>query len=104
MTPARERVLGVMEDFADAVFIERIGRFRRGIDIGDQRIGQTGRGVRGGSSARHAISPLDPDFASKDLTDVQADAAAQLVARVQQRAYSTTLLRGVTGQAKPKCI
>ena len=40
--------------------------------------------------------PLDPDFASKDLTDVQADAAAQLVARVQQRAYSTTLL-GVIG-------
>jgi len=44
--------------------------------------------------------PLDPDFASKDLTDVQADAAAQLVARVQQRAYSTTLLRGVTGSGK----
>ena len=44
--------------------------------------------------------PLDPDFASKDLTDVQADAVAQLVARVQQRAYSTNLLRGVTGSGK----
>jgi primosomal protein N' (replication factor Y) len=44
--------------------------------------------------------PLAPDFAGKDLTDVQADAAAQLVARVQQRAYSTTLLRGVTGSGK----
>ncbi len=101
MTPARGRVLGVMEDFVDAVFTLK--------ELAD--LAEASTSVIKGLVKLDAVlevdrprdmpfRPLDPDFASKDLTDVQADAAAQLVARVQQRAYSTTLLRGVTGSGK----
>jgi primosomal protein N' (replication factor Y) len=42
----------------------------------------------------------DPDFASSGLSPAQAEAAAALVALVRARAFSATLLEGVTGSGK----
>ena len=101
MTPARERVLGVMEDFADAVFtLKELADLAEASTSVIKGLVKLGAVLEVDRPRDMPFRPLDPDFASKDLTDVQADAAAQLVARVQQRAYSTTLLRGVTGSGK----
>ena len=43
MTPARERVLGGGGFFRRGLHIERIGRFGRGIDIGDQGLSNWAR-------------------------------------------------------------
>lgn len=101
MTPARERVLGVMEDFADAVFtLKELADLAEASTSVIKGLVKLGAVLEVDRPRDMPFRPLDPDFAGKDLTDVQADAAAQLVARVQQRAYSTTLLRGVTGSGK----
>ena len=101
MTPARERVLGVMEDFADAVFtMKELADLAEASTSVIKGLVKLGAVLEVDRPRDMPFRPLDPDFAGKDLTDVQADAAAQLVARVQQRAYSTTLLRGVTGSGK----
>jgi primosomal protein N' (replication factor Y) len=101
MTPARERVLGVMEDFADAVFtLKELADLAEASTSVIKGLVKLGAVLEVDRPRDMPFRPLAPDFAGKDLTDVQADAAAQLVARVQQRAYSTTLLRGVTGSGK----
>ncbi len=43
---------------------------------------------------------LDPEKAGKDLTEDQASAVSQLSEDAKTQAYSTTLLRGVTGSGK----
>ena len=93
MTPARERVLGVMEDFRRGLHIEGIGRLAEASTSVIKGLVKLGAVLEIDRPRDMPFRPLDPDFASKNLTDFQADAAAQLVARVQQRAYSTTLLR-----------
>ncbi|NDH74982.1 MAG: primosomal protein N', partial [Rhodobacteraceae bacterium] len=101
MTPARERVLGVMEDFADAVFtLKELAHLAEASTSVIKGLVKLGAVLEVDRPRDMPFRPLDPDFASKDLTDVQAGAATQLVARVQQWAYSTTLLRGVTGSGK----
>jgi primosomal protein N' (replication factor Y) len=101
MTPARERVLGVMEDFADAVFtLKELADLAEASTSVIKGLAKLGAVLEVDRPRDMPFRSFDPDFAGKDLTDVQADAAAQLVARVQQRAYSTTLLRGVTGSGK----
>ncbi len=42
----------------------------------------------------------DPDFARPELSEAQAAAAAELARRVSERAFSVTLLEGVTGSGK----
>ena len=101
MTLARERVLGVMEDFADAVFtLKELAHLAEASTSVIKGLVKLGAVLEVDRPRDMPFRPLDPDFASKDLTDVQAGAATQLVARVQQWAYSTTLLRGVTGSGK----
>ena len=83
-----------MEDFADAVFtLKELADLAEASTSVIKGLVKLGAVLEVDRPRDMPFRPLDPDFASKDLTDVQADAAAQLVARVQQRAYSTTLLR-----------
>ena len=101
MTPARARVLGVMEDFADAVFtLSELAELAEASTSVIKGLVKLGAVLEVDRPRDTPFRPLDPDFARKTLTDVQADAAAQLITRVQNGAYSTTLLRGVTGSGK----
>ena len=101
MTPARARVLGVMEDFADAVFtLSELAELAEASTSVIRGLVKLGAVLEVDRPRDTPFRPLDPDFARKTLTDVQADAAAQLITRVQNGAYSTTLLRGVTGSGK----
>jgi len=101
MTPARERVLGVMEDFVDGVFtLSELADLAEASTSVIKGLVKLGAVLEVDRPRDTPFRPLDPDFASKKLTDLQANAAAQLVNRVQQRSYSTTLLRGVTGSGK----
>ena len=100
MTEARARVLaaiaGADGPVAKAALAER-ARCSTGVIDGL---------VEDGALAAVALPPeriaagLDPDFRPTILNDDQKPAAADLVARVAARAFSATLLEGVTGSGK----
>ena len=100
MTEARARVLaalaGAEAPVAKAALAER-ARCSTGVIDGL---------VEDGALAAVALPPeriaadLDPDFRPTVLNDDQKPAAADLVARVAARAFSATLLEGVTGSGK----
>jgi primosomal protein N' (replication factor Y) len=101
MTDARRRVLAALDEYGDLAFTLRELAEAAG----------TGPSVVKGLVAQGAVleeeSPrdqpfprLDPDRAGKNLTEDQAQAAADLAQAVRKNTYGTTLLRGVTGSGK----
>ncbi len=101
MTDARRRVIAVLEEFGGLSFTLK--------ELAEQA-GVTSSVIKG-LVKQHVVMEvdtprdvpfqrLDPDKGGVDLTDDQAEAATELRAKAQAGAYSTTLLRGVTGSGK----
>ncbi|PZQ47972.1 MAG: primosomal protein N' [Rhodovulum sulfidophilum] len=101
MTDARARVLAAFEEFGNLGFapgeLARLAGVSAGVVTGLERAGVIRREI----VTRDAPFPrLDPAAPARDLSPAQAAASARLRAAVARRAYSTTLLKGVTGSGK----
>ncbi len=99
MTPARARVIAAAEGglaFGKSALAEVAGCSLAVIDS------LVDLGVLEAISlpAEPVAHPPDPDFAAPLLDDSQQDAARALVASVDSRKFSVTLLEGVTGSGK----
>ncbi|MGR3571861.1 primosomal protein N' [Brevirhabdus sp.] len=101
MTPARERVLAVLEEFGGLSFTLK--------ELAE--MAGTGTSVVKGLVAQGVVAEqdtprdqpypaLDPALPGKPLTDDQARAASAIAEGMGARAYGTTLLKGVTGSGK----
>ncbi|SIN81606.1 primosomal protein N' [Vannielia litorea] len=101
MTPARERVLGVLEEHGGLSFtlgeLAEIAGVSTGVVKGLVKLGAVSEEL----APRDVPYPaLDPGYGGKALNEEQAVAAAALRAGVASRDYGTTLLKGVTGSGK----
>ena len=101
LTAAREKVLNVLEEQADASFTLHELAEMAGVGTGVVK-GLVGQGaVREEEAPRDTAYPaLDPDRPGKALTGDQARGVAVLREAVRSEAYGTTLLKGVTGSGK----
>ncbi|RLJ60666.1 replication restart DNA helicase PriA [Litoreibacter meonggei] len=97
MTPAREKVLAVLEEFGGLSFT--LKELAEQAGVGTSVV----KGLAAQGAVREEDSPrdlpfmkLDPSRPSKELTEDQAAAVAAL----DRDGYSTTLLKGVTGSGK----
>jgi primosomal protein N' (replication factor Y) len=101
MTPAREKVLAVVEEFGGAAFAPGELAALAGVTSGVIK-GLVAQGaLREEAAPRDTPYPrLDLDRAGKPLAPDQAAAAAHLREAVRSGAYGTTLLKGVTGSGK----
>jgi primosomal protein N' (replication factor Y) (superfamily II helicase) len=99
MTPARARVLAAMDGDLAVTKSELAERAACSASVIDSLVDE-------GTLEAVALPPepvaatCDPDFAPPQLEAEQARAAAALVAEVQSRGFSVTLLEGVTGSGK----
>ena len=101
MTPAREKVLAVLEDYHGMQFTARelaeLAEVTPSVVKGLVKHGA----VAELETPRDVPYPyLDHEHPSKALTDAQTAAGNELRASVAARAFSTTFLRGVTGSGK----
>ena len=101
MTPARSKVLAVMEEFSSMAFTPKELADMAGVTPSVIK-GLVGQGaLREEETPRDQPYPvLDPLRPGKTLTADQATAAAALAAGVESGSYGTTLLKGVTGSGK----
>ncbi|WP_163846658.1 primosomal protein N' [Pseudooceanicola aestuarii] len=101
MTPARQKVLAVLEEFDGAVFAQTELAEAAGVSTSVIK-GLVAQGaVEERAAPRDLPYPhLDPARRGKPLTDSQRAAADHLRAGIAARQYGTTLLRGVTGSGK----
>ncbi len=101
MTDARTRVLEVLEN--TGVLSYTLGELAEMASVSTQVIKglvKAGAVVEQDSPRDLPFPPLDANYAPRELTDSQQQAAAVLRAGVETGAYGTTLLRGVTGSGK----
>ena len=101
MTDAREKVLTVLRDYGGLSFT--LGEVAEMAGVGTSVVkGLVKLGAVSEEEApRDTPYPrLDPDYGGKALSDDQAAGAAALRADLRSDAYSTTLLKGVTGSGK----
>ncbi len=101
MTPAREKVLAVLEEFGGLAFtlgeLAEQAAVTSSVVKGLVKLGA----VREEESPRDLPYPmLDAEAPGKPLTEAQSAAATRLTEGVRSRCYGTTLLRGVTGSGK----
>ena len=101
MTPARSKVLAVMDEFSSMAFTPKELADMAGVTPSVIK-GLVGQGaLREEETPRDQSYPvLDPLRPGKTLTADQATAAAALAAGVESGSYGTTLLKGVTGSGK----
>lgn len=101
MTPARSKVLAVMDEFSSMGFTPKELADMAGVTPSVIK-GLVGQGaLREEETPRDQPYPmLDPLRPGKTLTADQATAAAALAAGVESGSYGTTLLKGVTGSGK----
>ncbi|OIQ39585.1 MAG: primosomal protein N' [Roseobacter sp. MedPE-SWde] len=101
MTPARSKVLAVMDEFSSMAFTPKELADMAGVTPSVIK-GLVGQGaLREEETPRDQPYPvLDPLRPGKTLTADQATAAAALAAGVESGSYGTTLLKGVTGSGK----
>jgi len=101
MTPARTRVLAVLEEYGGLSFT--LGELAEMAGVTTSVIKGL---VKAGAVAEEdsprdlPYPPLDPSRAGKALTGDQAAAAESLRAGLRSGRYGTTLLKGVTGSGK----
>ncbi|MDO5658568.1 MAG: primosomal protein N' [Paracoccus sp. (in: a-proteobacteria)] len=101
MTPAREAVLRVLEDHGGAAFAPSELAQLAGVSAGVVKGLVEARSLAETEAPRDTAYPrLDPDRPGKPLAPDQAEAAETLRETIRAGAYSTTLLRGVTGSGK----
>ncbi|WP_099591574.1 primosomal protein N' [Amylibacter kogurei] len=101
LTPAREKVLAVLEDQEGQHFMP--GELAQMAGVTPSVIkGLVKQGVIVELETPRDVpyAKLDPSLPSKTLTPSQATAASQLQAHLQTSEYQTTLLKGVTGSGK----
>jgi primosomal protein N' (replication factor Y) (superfamily II helicase) len=101
MTDARRRVLETLGEYGDLAFTLREVAEMAGVTSsvvkGLVKLGA----VREEDSPRDLpFARLDPELASKELTEDQAAAAETLRGFIRSGDYGTTLLKGVTGSGK----
>ena len=101
MTPARARVLDVLDEYGGAAFalseLAGLAGVTTNVIKGLARLGAL---IEEDAPRDLPFPRLDPDLAGKPLAADQAEAAAMLVAGVAAGRYGTTLLKGVTGSGK----
>jgi len=101
MTPARQRVLDVLDAHAGAGFAPAELASLAGVGTSVLKgLEQQGVLVRDHAPRDLPYPPMDPDRSGKTLSADQAAAAAALRRSVADGAYHTTLLKGVTGSGK----
>ncbi|WP_417701074.1 primosomal protein N' [Pseudophaeobacter sp.] len=101
MTPARGKVLAVMDEFASMAFTPKELADMAGVTPSVVKGLVTQGTLREEETPRDLPYPvLDPARPGKELTADQASAALTLAAGVESGAYGTTLLKGVTGSGK----
>ncbi|MEM9716048.1 MAG: DEAD/DEAH box helicase family protein, partial [Pseudomonadota bacterium] len=100
MTPAREKVLDVLDADPEKPFMQKELADLAGVSPGVIK-GLVDQGVVAARTApRDAPYPaLNPDLPGKDLSPNQAAAVTELIT-TQAQGFSTTLLKGVTGSGK----
>ncbi|TPE47574.1 primosomal protein N' [Amaricoccus solimangrovi] len=101
MTEARARVLAAFAEYGNLGFapgeLAALAGVSHGVVAGLEKAGVIRREI----VTRDPPFPrLDPEAPARALSPAQAAAAATLRARVASGAYSTTLLKGVTGSGK----
>ena len=101
MTEARQAVLAVLEDFPEAVFT--LGELAKLADVSASVV----KGLAKMGALLEVESPRDLPFAPMlsgsaafDLTVQQTHAVSELCKDAKTRAFSATLLKGVTGSGK----
>ena len=101
MTPAREKVLALLDERADDVFALSELADLAGVSTG------VVKGLLPSGAVQEIVRPRDADFPpldatrpGKPLAEDQAAAAEALRAGIAAGGYRTTLLRGVTGSGK----
>ena len=101
LTPARARVLEFLEEYPVSLFglSELAGLAGVSPSVVKGLVDQSVL-VAEEAPRDMPFDLLDPDRPSKELTEEQRSAAAQLVEGVKAKSYSTTLLKGVTGSGK----
>ncbi|MCK0168019.1 primosomal protein N' [Jannaschia sp. S6380] len=100
-TPAREKVLAILEERPEDVFALSELADLAGVSTGVVKGLLPSGAVREVMTPRDAdFPPLDPARPGKPLAPDQADAAQVLRDAVAGGGYGTTLLRGVTGSGK----
>jgi len=101
MTPAREKVIAVLEDYDGQRFTLSELSSLAGVTSSVVK-GLVKQGVvQEYETPRDVAYPfLDAQMAGKTLTDEQAGVAAALRGKVHEQRYSTSLLKGVTGSGK----
>ena len=101
MTKARERVIAVLEDHGGMRFtaseLSQLAGVTSSVVKGLVRQGVV---VEFETPRDAAYPPLDADMKGKALTAEQAEIAAVLRGKIRAGAYSTSLLKGVTGSGK----
>ncbi len=98
MTPAREKVLAVLEEFGGLAFTLRELAEQAGVGASVVKGLVTQGAVFEHDTPRDTPFPmLNPELPSKDLTEDQLTAVAGLSGK---DGYATTLLKGVTGSGK----
>lgn len=101
MTDPRAAVLQVLDDHGGAGFAPSELAQLAGVSSGVvQGLVKAGTLVETLAPRDLPYPRLDPSLPGKPLAPDQAEAAEALRARLRQRAYGTTLLRGVTGSGK----
>ena len=101
VTPAREKVLGVLRDYCGLSFtlkeVAETAAVTSSVVKGLVKLGA----VSEEDSPRDLPYPrLDPDYGGKELTEDQDKGSRILREAVRSGTYGTTLLKGVTGSGK----
>ncbi|PKP84904.1 MAG: primosomal protein N' [Alphaproteobacteria bacterium HGW-Alphaproteobacteria-2] len=99
MTPARERVLALIEEMPDLTMAEITEMAGAGASVVKGLVAQ-GALAEVERPRDMPFPPLDPARAGAALAPAQAAAAAALRETVAAGRYATTLLKGVTGSGK----
>ncbi|WP_111428750.1 primosomal protein N' [Rhodobacteraceae bacterium DSL-40] len=101
MTDARTRVIAAFEEYGNLGFAPSELAHLAGVSSGVLK-GLEAQGVllREDAPRDPPYPPLDPGAGPRPLSALQTAAAAELRGAVAARAYSTTLLKGVTGSGK----
>ncbi len=101
MTPARTKVLAVLEEYGGLSFTLKELAEMAGVGTSVVKGLVSSGAVREEKSPRDTpYPPPDPDYGGKALTEDQRKGAIVLREAVRSGAYGTTLLKGVTGSGK----
>lgn len=101
MTPAREKVLGVLRDYGGLAFtLRELAEMADVTTSVVKGLAKLGAVVEEDAPRDTPYLRLDPAYGGKELTADQETGAEALRAGLRSQDYGTTLLKGVTGSGK----